>query len=433
LELRRTGIASKRGLIPRMPTPERLVTDIEEWLREEYGDTVRSIRPGATSGERVERHISLHPAAPALHLVAAEEAQVSVAAVTVPTGPGYHTFVARLIERLGESMAIEWEPYHGDGARGIDADAFASGDRPTAERAYLAWLGATLARARDARRIGAGGIHIGTPPGVVFAVDAAVATALGPRDDEWLERALGDTAVAIDITPWWADAMTARYLLDRALCLLWTDVRWRRAVGDSERAIDDEALRLLRRAFPLDPSLPYPWAAWLELVDLRNADEPMIAQIRERAARAAVAGAGDAPIGYRRQPVTIIHEGWTLEVPGSFGERRTDEEWWGGEGGRAITLAAVETAIDDRPMPARAFLDQVAGDLGGEVLNHTDGQVQGRARLSTDGSSGVGVGVLDGFSAVSGMGAAIRVEFDDAADWQWAIDMWRALRPAASA
>ena len=26
--------------------------------------------------------------------------------------------------------------------------------------------------------------------------------------------------------------------------------------------------------------------------------------------------------------------------------------------------------------------------------------------------------------------AALKVEFDDPADWQWALDMWRSLRPA---
>jgi hypothetical protein len=53
----------------------------------------------------------------------------------------------------------------------------------------------------------------------------------------------------------------------------------------------------------------------------------------------------------------------------------------------------------------------------------------GRARLTTDPSSGLEVGVLDGFSAVTGSGAAIRIEFEDPADWHWALDMWRSLAP----
>ena len=52
----------------------------------------------------------------------------------------------------------------------------------------------------------------------------------------------------------------------------------------------------------------------------------------------------------------------------------------------------------------------------------------GRARLVTDASSGIEVGVLEGYSAIRGSGAAIKVEFDDPEDWQWAVETWRSLR-----
>ena len=37
--------------------------------------------------------------------------------------------------------------------------------------------------------------------------------------------------------------------------------------------------------------------------------------------------------------------------------------------------------------------------------------------------------MLEGYSAVVGSGAAIRIVFDDASDWQWALDTWRSLAP----
>lgn len=438
LERRLQGQAAKRGLIPRIPSGERLLADIEVWLRAEYPDQIRAVSTRSVSdGAGWESRVALHPAAPDVVLTATDEGTVTASAITVPTGPGYHTFVARLLERIGNELAIAWEP-----SAEADVDPFlgagtltlASQDRPTAEQAHLAWLHGALDAARVQSARGQRAIHIGTPGGVVFEVDAAIVSPLGPRDESWLTRALADPRVAIEITPWWADATDARYLLDRALCLMWTEVRWRHPGSDSERAVDDEVLRLLRRAFPLDPALPFPWAEWLELLDLRGLEEPMIEQIRARAAMPADSPANGAgatsPVGYRRRPVSILHEGWAVEVPGTFGERRTDEEWWGGERGRSVTIAAVETGAEGRPMSARAFLDQVAADLGTEALTHSDGPVLGRARLGMDGTSGVGMGVLDGFSAITGRGAAIRVEFDDAADWQWAIDMWRGLHPA---
>jgi hypothetical protein len=210
---------------------------------------------------------------------------------------------------------------------------------------------------------------------------------------------------------------------------MWTEVRWRPASDLSERAIQDETLAALAQAFRLDPTVAFPWREWIELLDLRGIDDAPSNDIRERGA--GLAGSDRRPlVGYRRRPVTIIHEGWTLEVPGSFSERRTDEEWSGGDGGRTITIAGTATEGDDgRPLSADRFLARVAGDLGPDALEHRSGEIAGRARLSEDGTSGVSLGVLDGFLATTGRGAAIRVVFDDPADWQWALDMWRSLRP----
>ncbi len=178
---------------------------------------------------------------------------------------------------------------------------------------------------------------------------------------------------------------------------------------------------MLSKAYPLDPTLPYPWSAWAEIVALRGIDDPMARQVVPRAMREGGGGA----IGYRRGPVIISHEGWALEVPGSFAERRTPEEWWGGGAGRRITLAAVTTGT----MSAAAFLEQFAGGIGPGAIDHREGAIVGRAMLSSDATSGLEVGVLDGYSAVVGSGAAMRIEFDDPADWQWAIDTWRSLAP----
>ena len=124
----------------------------------------------------------------------------------------------------------------------------------------------------------------------------------------------------------------------------------------------------------------------------------------------------------------IRHEGWTLEIPGAFAERHF-EEWWGGGTGRNITLAATATGHPDgTPMSGAEFIEQFAVDLGPDAIGHRAGAVVGRARLMTDASSGVEVGILR-YSAVTGSGAAIRIEFDDPGDWQWALEMWRALAP----
>ena len=172
------------------------------------------------------------------------------------------------------------------------------------------------------------------------------------------KAAIADPRVALDITPWWADATDGHYLLNRALALMWLDVRWRTPAMEGERRAPRRGPSAPPRAYPMDPSLPYPWRAWAELVALRGINDPMARQVVDpgRARRRRP----DPPIGYRRDPVTISHEGWALEIPGSYAERRTAEEWWGGGAGRNITLAAVQTGTADGAMSAQAFIDQFA-------------------------------------------------------------------------
>ncbi len=455
ITIRAVGQAGRRGATRRVPTGAALLQAIDEWLPDATVDAL----PGHVAGRRTTDgaiEITLHPAARPVRIEASDAGQVVVSAMTVPVGPGYHTYVASLLDRLGDELGITWAklatpapgavgrvavpggspatPEAGPEPASIDpTGAFGSGDRHDAERGHLGWLRSALLAVRDARAQGATGLHLATPPGTRFTFDGAVATVLGPRDDAWLERALADPRVAADVWPWVADAMDARYLLGRAMTLLWLEVRWRPPTNADEVRLVDEVLGTLRRAFPLEPGLTWPWREWRELFQLRGEPDPATRALLDRGAGPLVGGpeaGGPAPIGYRRRPVTIVHEGWALDVPGSFTSVRTAEEWTGGEAGRSVTLAGTETAEGGHPMTADRFLQQVAGHLGRDAIEHDDGVVRGRARLSSDPSSGIEVATVEGFSAVRGRGAAIRIEIDDPQDWKWALDTWRDLRPA---
>ena len=412
------GVAQKRGLIPRVPDGDRLLADAAVWLTGEYPDAVRSTHQRTLPGGEAALAVDLHPAVAPFVLTANDEGRVTAVGETGVAGPGYHRFVGRLLERLSAELAIDWTD--GDGAT-----AFV--DRQGAERLYLGWLGPQLAKARVRVRRGERGVPLGMPPGTRFTTDAAIATVLGPRDEGWVDSAIADPRVALSVTPWWADATDGQYLLNRALVLMWLHVRWRTPAMEGEADLFDEIHRLLSRAYPLDPELDFPWHAWMELAALRGIDDPMA---RQAAARATTGPEPDPPVGYRRDPVVITHEGWALEVPGSYAERRSAEEWWGGGTGRNITLAATATGhADGTSMTAQEFIEQFAVDLGPDAISHRSGGLVGRARLMTDASSGLEVGILEGYSAVSGSGAAIRIEFDDPGDWQWALDVWRSLAP----
>ena len=415
---RATGQASRRGLILRQPSGEQLLADVEAWLLVEYPDAVRRTHLRPTGNDQAQLTVALHPAAPDLRMLAWDNGRVDVVAETVTAGPGYHRFVGRVLERLGLEQSIAW-------SRADPLDV-TFGERPVVEQAYLTWLGPRLVRAHKAAAAGRPAPQLGLPVGTRYTFDGAIATALGPRDAAWLEAAIADPRVAVDVTPWWADATDARYLLNRALCLMWLDVRWRAPAVQGEAELIDEVHRLLSKAFPLEPGLPYPWHAWRELARVRGLYDHMAGQVIDRAKTML---APSTLIGYRRAPVVLTHGGWVLEVPGSFAEVSTEDELWVGGAGRTITLAATATGTPSGPMGAQDFLDQVAGNLGSKALMHRAGPLLGRARLMTDSSSGVEIGVVEGFMAVRGSGAVVRITFDDAEDWHWALDTWRGLVP----
>jgi len=470
ITIRAVGQAARRGATRRIPNAAALLGSVDEWLVETSSDTVRGHVPDARTADGA-LEVSVHPAARPIRFEATDSGRLTAEAMTVPVGPGYHTYVAGLLKRLGDDIGIVWAPGAAIGGKTIGASAgaadpdasadstgfFFSMQRADAERGHLGWLRSSLLAVRDARRQRVDGLHLATPPGVRYTFTGAVATVLGPRDDDWVEAALGDPRLAADIWPWVADAMDARYHLNRALTLLWNEVRWRPPVGDRETGVLDDLLATLRYAYPLEPALPWPWSEWREAFVLRGQTDPATFQLLQRAnttrgprpvgpppvssligesrppagsVAVAVAPPPATPIGYRRDPVTIVHEGWAVDLPGSFSEERTLEEWSGSDAGRSVTLAATATGTADGPMPPDTFLRQFAAGLGPDAIEHESGPVRGRARLSSDASTGVEVATVEGYSAVRGSGAVIRIVIEDPQDWKWALDTWRSLRPA---
>ena len=177
-----------------------------------------------------------------------------------------------MAQRLGADLSIDWNageaagpagtaedgPAAADPVNGLTAQAGhgAFGERQAVERSYLRWLGPALVAAREAHRREACAIHFETPPGIRYTFDGAIATRLGPRDEDWLGKAIDDPRVAIDVAPWWADATDAKYLLNRALCLMWTEVRWRPAVDADEQKLPTKWPGCCTRHTPLTRHSP---------------------------------------------------------------------------------------------------------------------------------------------------------------------------------
>ena len=81
------GQAAKRGLIPRMPAPDKLLADVRSWVEAEYGSVVRSA-VATSQGPCAELHLELHPAVEPVLISADEQGRVVVSAQTAGAGPG---------------------------------------------------------------------------------------------------------------------------------------------------------------------------------------------------------------------------------------------------------------------------------------------------------------------------------------------------------
>ena len=169
-----------------------------------------------------------------------------------------------------------------------------------------------------------------------------------------------------------------------------------------------------------------------------GSNDPATYQLLERSARepghrGSALRCGSSATG--ASPVTILQGGWAIDLPGSFSDERTPEDRWSGsDAGRTVTLAGAADG-DRRPADVRGDLPRgVRGDLGEDALEHQDGPRPGPGpdHLGREHRASRSATARGLQRACRGSGAVLRIEFENPGDWKWALDTWRALRPACS-
>src|SRR5262249_10351062 len=138
------------------------------------------------------------------------------------------------------------------------------------------------------------------------------------------------------------------------------------------------------------------------------------------------------PIGYRRRPVEVsLGGGWTIEVPGPMAEAWDEDDedlWTAWDGARTVWFKAFELSRDGQPGARDELLEIGCRTLPeGEPVGHAAGAVVGRGVLTVDEQEGKEVYSLRAFSAVTGQAAMCNVFYDDRADRDLALTIWRSL------
>ena len=213
LDARVDGQAARRGLIPRVPDGERLLADAEAWLTAELRRPrahARACRRRAEGEAAARRSIAPSGRPTAGRSTATDAGRVDVVGRDRRARP-------RLPPRSSVACSSAWSRTSRSIEVGVDPDdpdEVDGGDRPSptapvVERAYLGWLG------RDARSGARGALAAAVarrsssalPDGhALHRSTARSRRRSGRATTPGSTRPIADPGVAVDVTPWWADA-----------------------------------------------------------------------------------------------------------------------------------------------------------------------------------------------------------------------------------
>ncbi|MFM7162567.1 MAG: hypothetical protein ACKO3P_19590 [Planctomycetaceae bacterium] len=399
--------------------------------------------------------VQLFPTAEPLAIETGPGGRLRLSTKTTTVGPGYHRWLCRVIQRLGEEFEVEWLQYNEEAEPGDDTCFFFHHEPARVDQEMLRWLRTVAQQVQAMASSGSGlDLQVNMPPNPVFAHPGPILTPLGPRSLEWLQRVAVDPSAGTDIFPWWEEGQSASMLLNRALCRMWEQVCWRAPLDETEGELLLDLHNDLAAAYALDPTLPFPWREWAEVLDLLEEDESAN-EVEPRIAETVREFAGQVPasqpkVSYRRGTLRASLPGqWSIELPGSLAETEDADGNWGAlDADRQVWTAVLSLAAQDGgPVDRHELLEALT------ALEHEEGEA------STGGSPGPGpdsgapsyplasqphvLGVahftrhddadepyweLTGRAAVDGQALVLTVLIPSATDKDWALEVWNSVR-----
>jgi hypothetical protein len=416
-------LAGRRGSGSIFTPPQEALPWLRQaraWFQEHTDEVLVSIRPGTGPHGAPMLRLRLHPAAGEVSLLAATGGRLVVSAETSAVGPGYHVFLCDVLKAMGAELGVTWADPDESEKVGDPTGYFHTGDAGPVEVHMLASLQDSVAQVLRMRRQGESGFALSMRFGHTFEHPGALLTPLGPRDERWLRRVFEDPRIGMDVFPWWKQGLNARTRLGRALSRLWTEVVWRPPLLEEERHLLRDVARLLEQAWREDPSLPYPWREWQEVLGYLGIGGTLAEEVHHRASTAP----GGPPIGYRRGEVQVVlPEGWEIRIPGSLAEAHlADGTWVARDHRRSVRFVPLEDGAEDSLAPTTA-------ERRALELEHHGKRVSGRASLHME----PGECRLTALCSSGRRRALCVVSFDDPDEQDWALGCWRSLDHAAAA
>ncbi len=416
---------------------------VAAWLESHEEEPLMLCHRAANDAEQPTLFVHLHPCAEDVEISVPSPGVCAVVAKTSTVGPGYHIFVCDLLHSLGMQFHLEWDEPDGDEDAGDETGYFFKRDPALVRQEMLRWLSALSRVVVENCSDDAVNIRmVSMPLEQSFPGHAGIVTPTGPRKPQWFEQMVETPERGIDFFPWWPEGVGASFFLGRALCRLWQEVRWRTPITEDEGELLMDVHLDLERAYHLDPGSAIPWREWREMLEYLDEyfgyaefqhEEGLEDEIKKRAD---MVDPQTPRIGYRRGPVQVmLTGGWSLVIPGEFAEEWEDggETWSAWHGGRTVwfTSWSVQGENDETLGPAE-ILDSrswpTEGEGEGEIIEHEDGPLLGRAVFMACEEEGQTMWNLKAYSAIEGNFALCNIYLQDKADLPWALEVWKSLR-----
>jgi hypothetical protein len=392
------------------------VAQVQEWIHQHAADLLRDLSTQDEDGSTVLL-VSLHPAAEAVRCSFSGDNGFQVSAQTSAVGPGYHIYICNLIRKMGEDLGVRWKA--GPEDSGDDTNYFETGDEQPVNQHMLLWLSTVCKSILDERLEPREAIAIAMPMGTTYETDALLITPTGPRSRRWAERVASDPENGRDFFAWWQPDRGAPYYLNRALCLMWTDVRWRRPLIESETLTLNEVIDCLEQAHRFEPTLRYPLHEWRAIAEYLDRPLNLPSPDSQRQVNESEL------IGYRRNRVRVsLAGGWSIRIPGGFAESWDDGTWGGWDPAVTVWVTAYSSEHGGSATPAEQILQGITMDSE-DVVTHQESGLLGRGCISWVEQEGYWR--LRARSAVTGRFCLCTICYGSDKLRDQALEIWRSL------
>lgn len=422
------GLRLSAKLPVRILTPDKYLDKIEDWIRQNCSHMFPAIRQDVVEGTAT-LYCQLHPAAEEIVWEFVDAEHIITSANTTTVGPGYHIFLTEMLKKWAHDFGTTWEPEDdpdGDSYEYFDETGFFfSGDQARLYEEMTAWLqGLAGLFFEDSVHFETQGNHLCMRMNPHFKAYELAITSLGPRSRAWLYEASQDSRKGSDFFAWWVPGFNAEYYLRRALVQMWSNVRWRPPAVESERRVVSEVMDCLRRAYALDPTLPFPWAEWEQIADYIETYPTDKEWLHEQALSAPT-------IGYRRRDVSVgLPGGWSMRLPGSFSDFEPDEEGnlLALDPPREIWFTAYQrtTALTRQAFEAA---QQMSKKSRPEFVFEGDNYFSEAKISQKRHETGEDYFVLSSSTHALAMRAVCTIVFSELEHREWAVRTWQSLRP----